>query len=614
MQTNTIIALICLMSLIATLICVYVIYKQNRSIKSTTVMFQYIMKVLKIKEGLEKLKIEGEELSEEIKLNSVIFYSTSESVAILDSEGNYISVNPSFEKVTEYTLNDLKGKHFSVLGSGKQDMDFYKDLMSTASKLGFIEKEVWNRKRTGEIFTEKFKISRILDPDTHNVKNFVIVSSDITEEKTTESKIARMAKHDPLTQLPNRALFMDRLERSLIQSKRNNSIGALMFLDLDHFKSINDTFGHQVGDQLLIEISKRLKECVRESDTVARLAGDEFTIILPQITRSEDAAIVADNIINSIIKEYTLSGNKIRVTCSVGISIFPNDGNTSDSLIHAADQAMYNVKKEGRNQFKFYASSLDSEAHRKKSVEKELLNAIEKNELYLEYLPAYNYKNEIAYFDVLVRWSHPTFGDIKPSEFIPLAEESGLIMKITDWVIKTALIEVKDNMNILREKDIKLSFKLSSVHFKQNDIIESMINIITPENISLIQIKIDEPILSKNLMEAKEKIESFIKNGFKVCIDDFGTGKLSFLDILDLKFNGVKIPRELIKNIEIPAYSAAVKSLISLAKNLDVYITIEGIESKDQITLIEHFLDEKMYLQGHYFAKPMLFKDIKNKL
>lgn len=614
MQANIIIFSIVPTIIITTFLIVFVIYKQNRSLKGNSAMLSHIIKTLKIKSELEKLKYENVELTEEIKLSSYIFYTTNDSVAMLDGDGNYISVNPAFEKITEYTGNELKGKHFSLLNSGKHDLNFYKDLLATASKIGFVEQEVWHRRKSGELFTEKLKITRELDPDTHSIKNYMIVSTDITEEKDNESKIAKMAKHDPLTQLPNRALFMDRLERSLLQSKRNQSIGALMFLDLDHFKSINDTFGHQVGDLLLLEIAERLKTCVRESDTVARLAGDEFTIILPQITRSEDAAIVADNIINQIIKEYDLGGNKIRVTCSVGISIFPNDGFTCDEIIHAADQAMYNVKKEGRNQFKFYSSSLDSEAHRKKSVEKELLNAISKNELYLEYLPAFDINKNVSYFDVLVRWHHPTFGDIKPNEFIPLAEESGLIMKITDWVIKRALIEFEDSIHILKEKDIKLSFKLSSVHFKQNDIIERMVGLVTKDNIALIQIKIDEPILSKNLMEAKEKISSLIEKGFKVCIDDFGTGKLSFLDILDLKFNCVKIPRELVKNIDIPSYSAAIISLISLAKNLDVSITIEGIETEKQIQYIEKYMDEKMFLQGHFFSKPMLYKQIRDKL
>lgn len=614
MQANIIIFSIVPTIIITTFLIIFVIYKQNRSLKGNSAMLSYIIKTLKIRDDLEKLKNQNAELTEEIKLSSYIFYTTNDSVAMLDGDGNYVSVNPAFEKITQYNGDELKGKHFSLLNSGKHELSFYKDLLATAAKIGFVEQEVWHRRKSGELFTEKLKITRELDPETHNIKNYMIVSTDITEEKDNESKIAKMAKHDPLTKLPNRALFMDRLERSLLQSKRNNSIGALMFLDLDHFKSINDTFGHQVGDLLLLEIAERLKTCVRESDTVARLAGDEFTIILPQITRSEDAAIVADNIINQIIKEYDLGGNKIRVTCSVGISIFPNDGVTCDEIIHAADQAMYNVKKEGRNQFKFYSSSLDSEAHRKKSVEKELLNAISKNELYLEYLPAFDINKNISYFDVLVRWHHPTFGDIKPNEFIPLAEESGLIMKITDWVIQRALLEFKDSIHILKEKDIKLSFKLSSVHFKQNDIIERMVNLVTKDNIALIQIKIDEPILSKNLMEAREKITSLIDKGFKVCIDDFGTGKISFLDILDLKFNSVKIPRELVKNIDIPTYSAAIRSLISLAKNLDVSITIEGIETEKQIEYIEKYLDEKMFLQGHFFSKPMLYKQIKDKL
>lgn len=472
--------------------------------------------------------------------------------------------------------------------------------------------DIWSRNKDGVAYMESVTFSKIVDSDDQ-IKNYLVVASDITDAKNNELKIMKIAKQDALTKLPNRSLFLDRLEFSIAASKRYKTVGAVMFLDLDHFKSLNDTLGHHVGDLLLIEIGKRLQKCVRETDTVARLGGDEFTVLLDTITRSEDAAVVAENIINEIIQEYNLNGNKIKVTCSLGIAIFPNDGVTVDSLIHSADQAMYNVKKEGRNQYKFYSSSLDTEAHRKKSLEKELLSAIKNDQFYLQYLPAYNKDQKIAYFDVLIRWNHPVLGDVKPNEFIPLAEESGLIMKITDWVMATAMKELKNDIDTLKQKNIKLSFKLSSVHFKQNDIVNNILEIIGADNVSLIQIKIDEPIISKNLLEAKEKITNFMQTGFYVCIDDFGTGKISFLDILDLDFTSVKIPRELIKNVnENKSYAAAVKSLISLAKNLDSYITIEGIESKEQVDALSNYIDDKMFLQGHYFSKPLNVNEIKN--
>lgn len=598
--------------IVCTLALMFVIYKQNRSLKTTSNLLAYLTKSLRIKQDLEKLKNETIEMSEEVKLSSAIYYATQESVAILDKDFKFLSVNPAFELVTGYTIHDIKGKDFELLNSGSQDKDFYARLYEKVKMAGNSVDEIWSRNKSGMAYIETVKFSRILDDDTGLIKNYVVMSSDITDIRNNEVKIMKMAKHDHLTGLPNRALFLDRLERSITSSKRNKTIGAVMFLDLDHFKSLNDTLGHHIGDLLLIEIGKRLKNCIRESDTVARLAGDEFTVILNELTRSEDAAFVAENIINAIVQEYELEGNKIKVTCSLGIAIFPNDGLTVDSLIHAADQAMYNVKKEGRNRYKFYSSSLDSEAHRKKSLEKELLQAIVNDQFYLQYLPAYNKENKLAYFDVLIRWNHPSLGDIKPNEFIPLAEESGLIMKITDWVIATALKELKDDLVSFKENNIKLSFKLSSVHFKQNNIVDNLVNIIEEKNISIIQIKIDEPIISKNLVEAKEKISNFMDKGFYVCIDDFGTGKISFLDILDLHFTSVKIPRELIKNInENNSYAAAVKSLISLAKNLDAYITIEGIESIEQIDALTPYIDNKMFLQGHYFSKPLNVSEVK---
>lgn len=588
-----------------------VIYHQNRSLKNNQSLLTYITKSLKIKQELEKLKSETVEVSEEVKLSSAIFYATQESVAILNHEFKYISANPAFEKRTGYLSNEVKGKDYSILNSGNQDKEFYDDLYNKLSSSITFSTDIWIRNKEGTSYMENVTFSKIVDED-NQVTNYLVVASDITDIKNNEMRIMSIAKHDALTKLPNRSLFLDRLEFSIASSKRYKTVGAVMFLDLDHFKSLNDTLGHHVGDLLLIEIGNRLKKCVRETDTVARLGGDEFTVLLDTITRSEDAAVVAENIINEVIKEYNLNGNKIKVTCSLGIAIFPNDGVTVDSLIHSADQAMYNVKKEGRNQYKFYSSSLDSEAHRKKSLEKELLNAVKNDQFYLQYLPAYNKDNKIAYFDVLIRWNHPVLGDVKPNEFIPLAEESGLIMKITDWVMATAMKELKDDIATFKEDHIKLSFKLSSVHFKQNDIVNNILEIIGEDNVNLIQIKIDEPIISKNLVEAKEKITNFMNTGFYVCIDDFGTGKISFLDILDLHFTSVKIPRELIKNVnENKSYAAAVKSLISLAKNLDAYITIEGIESKEQVDALSNYIDDKMFLQGHYFSKPLNAKEIK---
>lgn len=597
--------------LASTFAIMIVIYHQNRSLKNSHGLLTYITKSLKIKQDLEKLKSETVEVSEEVRLSSAIFYATQESVAILNENFKYVSVNPAFEQRTGYSTQDIKDKDFNILNAGNQEPEFYDELYKKLSSSTSVSADIWSRNSEGMSYMESVTFSKIVDSEGQ-VKNYLVVASDITDAKNNEMKIMKIAKQDALTKLPNRSLFLDRLQFSIAASKRYKTIGAVMFLDLDHFKSLNDTLGHHIGDLLLIEIGKRLQKCVRETDTVARLGGDEFTVLLDTITRSEDAAVVAENIINAIIQEYNLNGNKIKVTCSVGIAIFPNDGMTVDSLIHCADQAMYNVKKEGRNQYKFYSSSLDTEAHRKKSVERELLNAIKNDQFYLQYLPAYNKEQKLAYFDVLIRWNHPTLGDVKPNEFIPLAEESGLIMKITDWVMATAMKELKNDIELFKKENIKLSFKLSSVHFKQNDIVNNILEIVGKENVNLIQIKIDEPIISKNLVEAKEKIASFMDTGFYVCIDDFGTGKISFLDILDLDFTSVKIPRELIKNVnENKSYAAAVKSLISLAKNLDSYITIEGIESKEQIDALSNYIDDKMFLQGHYFSKPLNANEIK---
>lgn len=615
MSLNIFFASIVLTIISCSFLIVFTIYKQNRVLKNLLKLTSLIAKTTNIKENIEKLKQENIDVAEEIKLNSVIFYSTKEPICILNKDFKITSVNPAFENILGLNLEKIKGNTIECINTGIQDEDYYKKFYTISSSKESSSFQMWVRGSDGEASYHLVKVTKVLEDNLIDVKQYILIFSDITDIKENELKISEKSKHDHLTGLPNRSLFIDRLDRSVAFSKRNDIVGAVMFLDLDHFKSLNDTLGHRIGDLLLIEIAKRLKSCVRETDTVCRLAGDEFTIILPEIARSEDAAIVAEKIINSIVQEYNLEGNKIKNSCSLGIAVFPNDGSNVDLLIHAADQAMYNAKKEGRNQYKFYSSSLDIEAHRKKQIEKELVNATKENQFYLEYLPAYKIDNSISHYDVLIRWKHPTLGDIKPNEFIPLAEESRLIMEITDWIIKKSFKDLKGLLYKFKEKNIKLSFKLSSVHFKQNDIVERIVNLVGEDFINIVQIKIDEPIISKNLVEAKEKISKLLEKGFFICIDDFGTGKISFLDILDLKFNAVKIPRELTKNINYNEdYYAAVRSLISLAKNLDSYITIEGIENSEQNDKIEKYRDDKVFMQGHYYSKPLGLKDLKNNI
>lgn len=598
--------------IISSLLIVYIIYKQNRVIKNIFNLTSIIAKTNNIKKEIENLKNQNIDISEEVKFNSIIFYNTKEPICILDKDFNFLSVNPAFEIVLDLKLDNIKGKSIEIINAGNHDEDYYKNLYNICRINDSSSFEMWTRGLDG---SSSYNIVKITKIENDNNFQYIVIFSDITEMKQNELIIYDNSKHDNLTKLPNRSLFIDRLENAILLSKRNNIVGAVMFLDLDHFKSLNDTLGHRIGDLLLIEVGKRLKSVVRESDTVCRLAGDEFTIILPEIAKSEDAAIVADKIIKCLTEEYDLENNKIKTSCSLGIAIFPIDGITVDSIIHAADNAMYNVKKEGRNQYKFYSSFLDIESNRKREIIEELVNAAKEDQFYLEYLPAYRNDNKVSHYDVLIRWKHPFLGDIKPIEFIPLAEESKLIMEITDWVIKRAFIELKNHLLSFKENNIKLSFKLSSVHFKQNDIVEKIVDLIGSDFIEIVQIKIDEPIISKNLVEAKEKIQKLIDKGFYICIDDFGTGKISFLDLLDLKFNSVKIPRELVKNINDSSnYNAAVKSLIILAKNLNVSITIEGIEDEKQISLIEEYIDNNMFLQGHYYSKPLLIKDLINNI
>lgn len=602
--------LILIFSVIAVCGVFYFIYQQKifgKKIDKSLVLVSKILKVEEIRQKIEKMNQNTIELTEEVKLSNVFFSNTNEAILIADSDKKILAVNPAFVKITGYRQEEILNKDMFFLSIDKYTDDFFENIFNKVEKEGFVTERIWNRNKNNELFMEQIKINPVYNND-NKIINYVCMFTDVSKDNQERSELMKMATIDQLTELPNRVSFNDRLERCLSSSERNNTTGALFFIDLDHFKSINDTLGHHVGDLLLKEVAERLRLSVRANDTVARLAGDEFTVILPVINKSEDAAVVAQNIVTKLIeKPYFLDGNEVQMSCSVGVAIFPDDANYQEGIINAADQAMYQAKQAGKNRFKFYSSQLDANLSRKKMLEKNIKEALDKNEFFLRCMPIYDFANKIHILEVGLGWKHEG-EEIPPFEFIPLIEESGFINDVTSWLIKEIL---KINSGLLHKQ--KYSIKLSSIQFKQRNVVELLLNKIGVENAQYFMFRIDESIISKNITEASEKLKSFMNYNFSICIDDFGTGKISFVDLVELPFDYVKIPKELTKEIANEKYYLTIKSLMELASNFKVKTIIEGIEDNLQIDKVQQInVSEKVYIQGYLLSESFDSDKLKN--
>jgi diguanylate cyclase (GGDEF)-like protein/PAS domain S-box-containing protein len=554
--------------------------------------------------GLDRFDLEEakHKSQESMQLAAAIYQSSAEAIMVTDENNLITDVNPAFSTITGYTLEEVIGQNPKLLQSGRHDKEFYQAMWQSIINTNHWQGELWDRRKDGELHAKLTNISIIRHADG-SVYRHVAQFLDITDKKQKEELIWKQANFDTLTNLPNRRMFSDRLEQEMKKAHRAAQPLALLFIDLDRFKEINDTLGHAKGDVLLIEAANRLSLCVRATDTVARLGGDEFTVVLPDFGERIHLERIAQDIIHTLVKPFDLgSGDIAYISASIGITVYPDDAQDIESLLKHADQAMYVAKAEGRNRFSYFTESMQQEAREKLALTTDLRLALARNELHVYYQPILELgSGRITKAEALLRWKHPTRGMVSPVAFIPLAEESGLIHEIGEWVFQQAIASVA-HWHKQCGCFIQVSVNKSPVQFEQSDSRPWAIQINElglPKN--GIAVEITEGLLLKESSKAKQQLLEFRNSGIEVSIDDFGTGfsSLSYLKQFDIDY--LKIDRSFVMDLELDKDDKAlVEAIIVMAHKLGIKTIAEGVETVGQRDLLKSFGCD--YVQGFLYS------------
>jgi diguanylate cyclase (GGDEF)-like protein/PAS domain S-box-containing protein len=534
-----------------------------------------------------------------------IIKHTMEGVLITDSQGMIDSVNPAFTEITGYCEDEIIDRHPRILISNRHAPEFFDAVWREVRETGSWRGETWNQRKNGEIYPAWMTISCVKD-DHENIVHYVAVFSDITSIKQTQSQLEHLAHHDSLTNLPNRLLFEDRLEHAIAQAKRQKRQLAVLFLDLDRFKNINDSLGHAMGDELLKEVAARLQNILRDDDTAARLGGDEFTVLVENIEDPSQAAVVASKIQEKFKAPFRIAGRELHITTSIGISIYPEDGKDVADLTKNADAAMYQAKEQGRNSYRYYTVELTRTAFERLLLETELRGALRQEQLLLYYQPQISLHNgEMTGAEAVLRWHHPRLGIIPPARFIPLAEESGLIHEIGSWVLQEACEQTR----YLHQQGLfhgRMAINLSVRQIMQTDLILRFEQIIGESGCppDMLQLEVTEGIFMGQMKHSVPVLDVFKKLGVSIAIDDFGTGYSSLSYLKQLPIDKLKIDRSFIRDMPHDSDAVAItQAIVSLGKNLGLRITAEGIETMAQQALLQKMGCQEG--QGYLYSPPV---------
>ncbi len=526
-------------------------------------------------------------------------------VVILDRDGNVEYVNPRFTEVTGYDADEIVGAGWSSLfahaGSEATGQEIWRIVQTGGEWRG----ELTNRKKNGEIVWEHVWISPVRGPDG-SITHFIAIKEDITLRKDYERQLLQQANYDTLTGLPNRSLTLDRLGQAVTRARRADDHVALLFIDLDDFKKVNDTLGHAAGDELLIEAARRLRNAMRGGDIVGRLGGDEFLVVLPDLRDVTQTQVVVRKILETFTRAYQVRGHDVATTASIGVAVFPRDGDTPNTLLQNADAAMYRAKESGRNQFKFFASEMNAQARRRLALESQLRSAVDRGELSVVYQPLIDLRSQrLMGGEALLRWRNRSLGDITPDDFIGVAEQSGLIAMLGEFVIRTAcrhLRQWRDELGL----PIRVAVNVSARQFRGTNLVGLLATELRAHGIPphAFEIEITERVLVDDLPRSVDTLSALRHMGVRISIDDFGTGYSSLAYLRRFPLNTLKIDRSFVAGLtDDEGCAALIKAIIAMAHSLDMEALAEGIEEPAQLRFL---LDQGCDLgQGFLIAWPM---------
>ncbi|MFC5769922.1 EAL domain-containing protein [Thauera sinica] len=534
-----------------------------------------------------------------------VIENSLEGILITDADARIMSVNPAFTRLTGYTAEEVIGRNPSLLSSGRQSKAFYARMWESIKADGCWQGEVWNRRKNGEVFPEFLTINAITDHDGR-LTNYAALFSDISEVKQNEQRIRDLAYFDPLTGLPNRRLLDDRLQVELAHASRQHGRVAVMFVDLDRFKRINDSLGHEVGDQLLVEVARRLCGCLREDDTVARMGGDEFVIVMSDADGPEGAAHAAGRMAAALRRPIVVDGRELVVTCSIGISFYPDDGEDSGTLIKNADVAMYRAKAEGRNAFQLYQPAMNARSLEHLALEAALHRALPAGELLLHYQPIVSVAGcHTVAAEALLRWRHPDLGLVSPADFIPIAEDTGLIVPIGEWVLRTAC-EQHRAWSAAGRPPVRMMVNISARQFRDHDFIDMVRRVLRETGMvpGLLTLELTESILMDDTCQGIALLEELRMLGLRVALDDFGTGYSSLGYLKRFPIDELKIDRLFVRDIDRnPRDAALAAAIISIGHSLGLRVIGEGVETAAQFDMLAARGCDLM--QGFHFSPPV---------
>ena len=543
--------------------------------------------------------------AEREQLAQKVYSHSPAGIIFTDEAHRILSINPATTQMTGYDACELTGQTVFALIEFEEGQSA-KEMSDQLALRGTWNGELAVTQKNGDDFPAGTRINRVDDPQSGMPAHYVWILADITERKQAEDRMRHIAQTDALTGLPNRMALLLRLAQLLPDARRYHWKVAMMFLDLDRFKMINDTLGHQVGDEMLREVACRLSGLVRETDFVARLGGDEFVIILPAISTPADAATIASKVTAALSTPIEANGHELHTSPSIGISIFPDDGTDGDTILKNADTAMYHAKAAGRNNYQFFAADMNQSASERLNIERKLRHAIARNELSLDFQPQFSGRDGTPTgVEALVRWYHPTDGTISPARFIPVAEETGLIVEIGDWVLTTACVEMARWIHA-GLKPLRIAVNVSARQLRRRDFCETVANALTTSGLppELLELEITESSVMENPQEAIHILERLGRMGVTLAIDDFGTGYSSLAYLKLFPIDHLKIDRSFVADIEHDLNDRAIAfGTIALAHSLGLKVIAEGVETEDQLELLRsNGCDE---VQGYLFSKPL---------